>query len=65
MRWQETGGPPVKPPTRRGFGHVVIERTVARALGGSVVLEFPPQGLRWTLTFPAELVTMLAPSPAA
>jgi PAS domain S-box-containing protein len=65
VRWQESGGPPVKPPTRRGFGHVVIERTVARALGGSVELEFPPEGVRWTLTFPAELVTTLAPAPAA
>jgi two-component sensor histidine kinase len=65
MRWQESGGPPVKPPSRRGFGHVVIERTVARALGGSVVLQFAPEGVRWTLTFPAELVTTLAASPAA
>jgi PAS domain S-box-containing protein len=65
MRWTETGGPRVAPPARRGFGHVVIERTVARALGGSVELEFPPEGLRWTLTFPAELVTTMAPAPAA
>jgi two-component sensor histidine kinase len=65
MQWVESGGPPVQPPTRRGFGHVVIERTVARALGGNVVLEFPPEGVRWTLTFPADLVTTLAPAPAA
>jgi PAS domain S-box-containing protein len=65
MQWVESGGPPVQPPTRRGFGHVVIERTVARALGGSVVLEFLPEGLRWTLIFPADLVTTMAPAPAA
>jgi two-component sensor histidine kinase len=52
-------------PTRRGFGHVVIERTVARALGGSVALEFAPEGVRWSLTFPAELITTMASSPAA
>jgi PAS domain S-box-containing protein len=65
MRWQESGGPPVAPPTRRGFGHVVIERTVARALGGSVHLDFAPEGVHWTLTFPAELVTTMVASSAA
>jgi two-component sensor histidine kinase/CHASE3 domain sensor protein len=65
IRWRESGGPPVQPPARRGFGHVVIERTVARALGGSVILEFPPDGVCWTLTFPAEMVTAMVPSAAA
>jgi PAS domain S-box-containing protein len=65
MDWAEAGGPPVQPPTRRGFGHVVIERTVARALGGHVSLDFAPEGVRWTLTFPADLVTTMAASPAA
>jgi two-component sensor histidine kinase/CHASE3 domain sensor protein len=65
MCWTEHGGPPAQPPARRGFGHVVIERTVARALGGSVILEFPPEGLRWTLTFPADLITTMANVPAA
>jgi two-component sensor histidine kinase len=65
MCWIEHGGPTVQPPARRGFGQVVIERTVARALGGSVVLEFPPEGLRWTLTFPADLITAMATVPAA
>jgi PAS domain S-box-containing protein len=65
MTWRESGGPPVLAPTRRGFGHVVIERTVARALGGSVALEFAPEGVRWSLTFPAELITTMASSPAA
>jgi PAS domain S-box-containing protein len=65
ISWTERGGPRVKPPTRRGFGHVVIERTVARALGGSVTLEFHPEGVRWSLTFPAELITAMAPAPVA
>ena len=49
--WTESGGPPVSPPTRRGFGQVVIERTVARAVGGNVSLDYRPEGLMWTLSF--------------
>jgi two-component sensor histidine kinase len=41
----------VIPPSRRGFGQVVIERTVARAVGGKVTLAYPPEGVRWTLEF--------------
>jgi hypothetical protein len=32
IHWCEKGGPPVIPPTRRGFGHVVIEQIGPRAL---------------------------------
>jgi PAS domain S-box-containing protein len=32
--WQESGGPPVKPPERRGFGSVLIERALQRELTG-------------------------------
>src|ERR1700730_2020077 len=28
LRWTEKGGPPVEPPTRRGFGARVIEKMV-------------------------------------
>jgi two-component sensor histidine kinase/CHASE3 domain sensor protein len=52
IRWQESGGPPVTPPARRGFGQVVIERSVARVLGGVVALSYEPAGLDWSLTFP-------------
>ncbi len=51
LSWQETDGPTVSPPTHRGFGHVVIERTVAQALDGKVTLVFPPSGVCWSLDF--------------
>jgi two-component sensor histidine kinase len=45
--WRERGGPPVTPPTRKGFGCFVLERVTVNALGeGS--LEFNPNGLVWT-----------------
>ncbi len=51
LSWEECHGPTVIPPSRRGFGQVVIERTVARAVGGKVTLAYPPEGVRWTLEF--------------
>ncbi|ODN72090.1 sensor histidine kinase [Methylobrevis pamukkalensis] len=53
IAWTENGGPPVTPPTRKGFGRIVIERTVARAVGGEVALDYAPEGLRWRLSFDA------------
>jgi PAS domain S-box-containing protein len=50
--WSEKGGPPVTPPQRRGFGHVVIEQIVPRALNGSGMLDFSPAGVQWTFEFP-------------
>ncbi|QIB34446.1 sensor histidine kinase [Ancylobacter pratisalsi] len=45
LSWSETGGPPVTPPSQRGFGSLVIERNLARALDGEVNLDFAPSGL--------------------
>ena len=53
LSWIERGGPPVAPPTRKGFGSIVIERMVAQKLDGTVELAFTPEGLSWILTLPA------------
>jgi PAS domain S-box-containing protein len=50
--WEETGGPPVVPPARRGFGSRLIERSVTQDLGGSATLEFRPSGLRCIVDAP-------------
>jgi two-component sensor histidine kinase len=50
--WRERGGPPVSPPSSRGFGRVMIERIVPRALDGEADLAFEPEGLVWTLSIP-------------
>jgi PAS domain S-box-containing protein len=44
LTWQESGGPPVKPPERKGFGSLLIER-VAESELGAARFEFPPQGV--------------------
>lgn len=44
IRWQETGGPAVLPPTRVGFGTRMIERAL-KAEGGLAQLDYEPAGL--------------------
>ena len=42
LEWIETGGPPVKPPVRRGFGSVLIERSFGPS---NSVVKYDPKGL--------------------
>ena len=53
LNWIEQGGPPVTPPTRKGFGHTLIERSVRYELDGSAQLSFPPSGMQAEISFPA------------
>lgn len=52
MVWREQGGPPVSPPTHRGFGSRMIERALAQDLKGEVTMEFRPEGLVCTIDAP-------------
>ena len=54
LEWRESGGPPVAVPTRRGFGTRLITGGIARELGGSVELSFPPEGARCALDVPLD-----------
>lgn len=45
LRWQETGGPRVSSPERRGFGRRLIERGLSHELSAQVHLQFPPAGV--------------------
>jgi two-component sensor histidine kinase len=45
IQWHESGGPPVIPPSRRGFGSLLLERTLAHDLAGEVTMAFAPTGL--------------------
>jgi len=46
LTWQERAGPPVAPPTHRGFGSTLLERVTGRELGGEARVEFRPDGVR-------------------
>jgi len=61
MSWVESGGPPVSPPERTGFGRLVTERMAAEALQGHVQLDYPPAGIRWALDADASVVVREAP----
>jgi PAS domain S-box-containing protein len=52
LRWQEHGGPPVTPPTAKGFGSRLIERGLAGTVDGEVSTHYPPEGVVCTLTAP-------------
>lgn len=58
--WQESGGPEVHKPARRGFGTDLIERVVAQELKQPVKLEFLAAGLRCLLTIPVRRPTQFA-----
>lgn len=45
LTWKECGGPPVKPPTRIGFGSRLIERGLRGELKGEASLLYAPEGL--------------------
>ncbi len=52
LRWSEENGPPVMPPSRKGFGSRVIERGLAFELGGATRLDYRPDGVVCTIDIP-------------
>jgi two-component sensor histidine kinase len=51
LRWQESGGPRVEPPSRKGFGSRLIERSFPAARTGTASA-YLPEGLVFTLDAP-------------
>ncbi|MEZ2329699.1 PAS domain S-box protein [Mesorhizobium sp. RCC_202] len=45
LRWEESGGPPVGKPKRKGFGSRLIERALAMELGGNVSVAYESAGV--------------------
>jgi PAS domain S-box-containing protein len=58
--WQESGGPVVAPPRRRGLGTTILE-DVAKGFGAEVSLNFDPGGFRYELVAPLESLSNIAP----
>ncbi|NEX92791.1 HWE histidine kinase domain-containing protein [Caulobacter sp. 17J65-9] len=57
--WRESGGPPVMPPARSGFGTRLIEQGLAGELEADVQIDYRPEGLVCTIDAP---LARLSPS---
>lgn len=58
LRWRESDGPPVKAPSRKGFGSRVIEQGLAHELNGKVDVDYAPSGMVCTLKIPVPLAVL-------
>lgn len=56
--WREEGGPPVTPPTRKGFGTTIIELSVPYDLGGRAEVDYDADGLKARFIIPAKHVAV-------
>ncbi|WP_298471647.1 HWE histidine kinase domain-containing protein [uncultured Erythrobacter sp.] len=60
IKWRERGGPPVKPPQRRGFGSTIIERSIPYELKGEADLRFKLTGLEADFVVPDRYIVPVA-----
>jgi PAS domain S-box-containing protein len=54
IRWSETNGPRVKPPSRQGFGTRVVDRVVEGDLEGKLQFAWNPDGLVCEIAIPLD-----------
>jgi len=52
LEWEESGGPVVHPPVRKGFGSTLLERGLSDRASGSAKVEYRPSGVRCVLRLP-------------
>jgi PAS domain S-box-containing protein len=52
VKWVETGGPPIAPPSARSFGLKVIRASIENQLGGKAAFDWAPQGMQCMLSIP-------------
>ena len=57
IEWKESGGPPVRPPQRRGFGSTIIERSIPYELEGTARVDYRLEGVVAHFTLPARWVS--------
>lgn len=50
--WREVGGPAVRPPDRRGFGSIMIERSLRAYFRGEATITYPATGVEFHLEGP-------------
>ncbi|SFO82709.1 HWE histidine kinase domain-containing protein [Qipengyuania nanhaisediminis] len=54
--WTESQGPPVRPPSRRGFGSTIIERSIPHELGGEARVDYKLSGVEASFRVPDRFV---------
>ena len=52
LGWIESGGPPVEPPTRKGFGSRLIETALAAEFEGAATVDYAPSGVTCSVSVP-------------
>ena len=65
LSWTETDGPPVVPPTRRGFGSSLIERALTLETGGRATIDYRPGGVVCDIVLPRSSLVELSVPPVA
>jgi two-component sensor histidine kinase len=65
LSWTEAGGPPVVPPTRRGFGSSLIERALTLETGGRATIDYRPGGVVCDIVLPRASLVELSIKPVA
>jgi PAS domain S-box-containing protein len=56
ISWSERDGPPVEPPTRKGFGNTVLLTMAKMSLLADVNIDYASTGVIWRLECPAQNV---------
>lgn len=54
MSWEETDGPEIVPPERKGFGTRLLKDVVTHELNGKADLIYGQRGLCYKLRFPLQ-----------
>jgi PAS domain S-box-containing protein len=54
--WREQSGPTVRPRRKKGFGTMVIEGNLSRALDAEIKMVFDPEGLHCHIVIPARQI---------
>jgi len=54
LTWSERGGPPVLPPSRSGFGSILIKRLLEAGFSGKASFDYRPEGLQVRIELPPD-----------
>jgi PAS domain S-box-containing protein len=58
LLWRERGGPPVVPPTRQGFGSILLEKVVAQDFRAQPTIRFATEGLSYAIVAPLPMMVV-------